>query len=66
MSALKEHREIVENEILSSLSKIKQERPHGAVKHLFTGGGKRLRATPKLVGDAVVGRILGIIPQERL
>ena len=56
MSALKEHREIVENEILSSLSKIKQERLHGAMKHLFTGGGKRLRAImPKLVGDAVGG-----------
>ena len=56
MSALKDHREIVENEILSSLSKIKQERLHGAMKHLFTGGGKRLRAImPKLVGDAVGG-----------
>ena len=56
MAALKQHREIVENEILSSLSKIKQERLHGAMKHLFTGGGKRLRAImPKLVGDAVGG-----------
>ena len=56
MGALKEHREVVENEILSSLSKIKQERLHGAMKHLFTGGGKRLRAImPKLVGDAVGG-----------
>ena len=56
MGALGEHREVVEKEILSSLSKIKQERLHGAMKHLFTGGGKRLRAImPKLVGDAVGG-----------
>tara|TARA_B100001175_G_scaffold317932_1_gene337796 strand:+ start:20969 stop:22657 length:1689 start_codon:yes stop_codon:yes gene_type:complete len=54
MAALKEHRETVEDEILMSLSKIKQERLHGAMTHLFTGGGKRLRAIlPKLVGDAV-------------
>ncbi len=54
MTALKSHRESVEGEILRSLSKIKQERLHGAMKHLFTGGGKRLRAIiPRLVGDAV-------------
>ena len=54
MNALKSHRDDVESEIMRSLSKIKQERLHGAMKHLFTGGGKRLRAIlPKLVGDAV-------------
>ena len=54
MAALKSHRESVESEILRSLSKIKQERLHGAMTHLFTGGGKRLRAImPRLVGDAV-------------
>ena len=56
MNALKSHRDDVEAEIMKSLSKIKQERLHGAMKHLFTGGGKRLRAImPKLVGDAVGG-----------
>ena len=33
---------------------MKQERLHGAMTHLFSGGGKRLRATlPRLVGEAV-------------
>ena len=40
MNALKSHRDDVESEIMNSLSKIKQERLHGAMKHLFTGGGK--------------------------
>ena len=43
MNALKSHRDDVESEIMRSLSKIKQERLHGAMKHLFYWwGGKRL------------------------
>jgi len=54
MGALKEHREIVEEVIMASLGKMKQERLHGAMTHLFAGGGKRLRAIlPRLVGEAV-------------
>ena len=54
LSALENHRDIVESIIDDSLSKIQQERLRGAMSHLFTGGGKRLRAIlPRLVGDAV-------------
>ncbi len=54
MAAIGTHREHVESVIMESLSKMKQERLHGAMRHLFTGGGKRLRATlPRLVGEAV-------------
>ena len=54
MRAIALHRNRVEGVILQSLSKMKQERLHGAMTHLFTGGGKRLRATlPYLVGEAV-------------
>ena len=54
LDALSGHREKVESEIMSSLSKMKQENLHGAMTHLFKGGGKRLRATlPRLVGEAV-------------
>ena len=54
MMAIGKHREHVEGVILQSLSKMKQERLHGAMSHLFAGGGKRLRATlPRLVGEAV-------------
>ena len=49
-----EHREIVEKIINENLSKIQQDRLRGAMSHLFTGGGKRLRAImPRLVGEAV-------------
>jgi len=41
---------------MSSLGKMKQENLHGAMTHLFKGGGKRLRAIlPRLVGEAVGG-----------
>ena len=54
LDALGSHRDIVEDVIMNSLGKMKQERLHGAMTHLFTGGGKRLRATlPYLVGEAV-------------
>ena len=54
MRAIALHRNRVEGVILQSLSKMKQERLHGAMSHLFAGGGKRLRATlPRLVGEAV-------------
>ena len=54
LDALSSHREIVEGVIMSSLGKMEQERLHGAMTHLFAGGGKRLRAIlPRLVGDAV-------------
>jgi geranylgeranyl diphosphate synthase type I len=54
LAALSQHREIVEAVIQENLAKIKQERLRGAMSHLFTGGGKRLRAImPRLVGDAV-------------
>lgn len=54
MIAIGNHREHVEDVIMHSLSKMKQERLHGAMSHLFSGGGKRLRATlPRLVGEAV-------------
>jgi len=54
LDAIGLHREHVEKVIMRSLSKMKQERLHGAMTHLFSGGGKRLRATlPRLVGEAV-------------
>tara|TARA_B100000029_G_scaffold120174_2_gene113597 strand:+ start:134 stop:1822 length:1689 start_codon:yes stop_codon:yes gene_type:complete len=54
LAALGQHRDIVEGVIHDSLGKIQQERLRGAMSHLFTGGGKRLRAImPRLVGDAV-------------
>ena len=54
LDALSSHREIVEGVIMSSLGKMKQERLYDAMTHLFTGGGKRLRAIlPRLVGEAV-------------
>jgi geranylgeranyl diphosphate synthase type I len=56
LAALSTHRERVEAEIMSSLSKMSQERLHGAMTHLFKGGGKRLRAIlPRLVGEAIGG-----------
>ena len=52
-SALSKHKIIVEKEIMKSMDKIRQERLHGAMTHLFTGGGKRFRAIlPRLVGEA--------------
>ena len=54
LDALSSHRDIVEDIIMASLGKMKQERLHGAMTHLFAGGGKRLRAIlPRLVGEAV-------------
>lgn len=54
MDAIALHREHVETVIMRSLDKMKQERLHGAMTHLFRGGGKRLRATlPRIVGEAV-------------
>ena len=54
LAALGQHKEVVEGIIQGNLSKIQQERLRGAMSHLFTGGGKRLRAImPRLVGDAV-------------
>ena len=54
LAALGQHKEVVEGIIQDNLSKIQQERLRGAMSHLFTGGGKRLRAImPRLVGDAV-------------
>ena len=54
LAALGQHRDVVEEIIHENLSKIHQERLRGAMSHLFTGGGKRLRAImPRLVGDAV-------------
>ena len=54
LDAIAFHREHVEEVIMQSLAKMKQERLHGAMTHLFSGGGKRLRATlPRLVGEAV-------------
>ena len=51
--AMKEHKGIVENEIMNSMQKISQKRLHGAMTHLFAGGGKRYRAIlPRLVGEA--------------
>jgi geranylgeranyl diphosphate synthase type I len=56
LNALSGHREIVEEVIMHSLSKMKQQNLHGAMTHLFKGGGKRLRAIlPRLVGEAVGG-----------
>ena len=52
-SALSRHKEVVEKEIMKSMDKIRQNRLHGAMTHLFTGGGKRYRAIlPRLVGEA--------------
>ena len=54
LDALSGHRDKVEGEIMSSLSKMKQKNLYGAMTHLFKGGGKRLRAIlPRLVGEAV-------------
>ena len=56
LDALAEHREIVECEILESISKMSQKTLFRAMTHLFMGGGKRLRAIlPRLVGEAVGG-----------
>ena len=53
-SALSKHKEIVEKEIMKSMNKIRQERLHGAMTHLFSGGGKRYSAIlPRLVGEAI-------------
>ena len=52
-SALGKHKIVVEKEIMKSMDKIRQKRLHGAMTHLFTGGGKRFRAIlPRLVGEA--------------
>ncbi|MDB3855168.1 isopentenyl-diphosphate delta-isomerase [Euryarchaeota archaeon] len=51
--ALSKHKDVVEKEIMTSMNKIKQNRLHGAMTHLFAGGGKRYRAIlPRLVGEA--------------
>ena len=56
LDALSDHRERVEWEIMKSLGKMEQNNLHGAMTHLFKGGGKRLRAIlPRLVGEAVGG-----------
>ena len=56
LDALANHRERVEGEIMESLGKMEQKNLHGAMTHLFKGGGKRLRAIlPRLVGEAVGG-----------
>jgi len=56
LDALTEHRDIVESEILESISKMSQKTLFRAMTHLFMGGGKRLRAIlPRLVGEAVGG-----------
>ena len=52
-SALGKHKIVVEKEIMKSMEKIRQKRLHGAMTHLFAGGGKRFRAIlPRLVGEA--------------
>ena len=49
-----EHKAKVEKEIMFSLGKMEQKRLHGAMVHLFKGGGKRWRAIlPRLVGEAL-------------
>ena len=54
LDAIGLHREHVEDVIIRSQANLKQERLHGAMTHLCSGGGKRLRATlPRLVGEAV-------------
>jgi len=54
LDALSNHRELVEAEIMESLGKMEQSNLHGAMTHLFKGGGKRLRAIlPRLVGEAL-------------
>ena len=54
LEVLSDHRDRVEGEIMSSLGKMEQKNLHGAMTHLFKGGGKRLRAIlPRLVGEAV-------------
>ena len=56
MDALSGHRDRVEGEIMDSIGKMRQKNLHGAMTHLFKGGGKRLRAIlPRLVGEAVGG-----------
>ena len=54
MNAISGHRDRVEEEIMQSLGKMRQKNLHGAMTHLFKGGGKRLRAIlPRLVAEAV-------------
>ena len=54
LAQISEHKERAEEHIMKGLSKIRQPRLHAAMSHLFTGGGKRLRAMlPVLVGEAV-------------
>jgi len=54
MTALKSHKDAVENRVISALSKSENKRLESAMKHLIDGGGKRLRAIlPWLVADAV-------------
>ena len=56
LDALSDHRDRVEGEIMHSLGKMEQSNLHGAMTHLFKGGGKRLRAIlPRLVGEALGG-----------
>ena len=56
LEALSERREIVEQEIMTSLGKMGQETLYSAMTHLFKGGGKRLRAIlPRLVAEALGG-----------
>ena len=56
LDALSSHREIVESEIMQSLSKMGQPTLYSAMTHLFKGGGKRLRAIlPRLVAEALDG-----------
>ena len=56
LDTLSGHRDRVEKEIMENLGKMDEERLHGAMTHLFKGGGKRLRAIlPRLVGEAVGG-----------
>ena len=57
LDALGSHRDIVEDVIMNSLGKMKQERLHGAMTHLFTGGGKRLRSTLPYLGGEAVGEV---------
>ena len=56
LEALSVHKEIVEQEIMTSLGKMGQETLYSAMTHLFKGGGKRLRAIlPRLVAEALGG-----------
>ena len=54
LTQISQHRERAEEHIMRGLSKISQPKLHAAMSHLFTGGGKRLRAMlPILVGEAI-------------